>query len=102
MKSSRLMYVPISAMAVAFAWSSLVAEPQRNGTPYPLPASQVAARSWQVDAGQVFGLPPGQVERAMTERDWQKHQRTMAAMRPVQRARYQQDVRARLLKQAQG
>ena len=102
MKSSRLISVPIGAMAVAFAWSSLVAEPQRDPTAYPLPATEVAPYNWQADAGQVFGLLPTQVETAMTEQEWQVHQKKMVVMPPEQRARYQQEVRARILKQVQG
>jgi len=102
MKRSRLMLVPIGAMAVAFAWSSLVAEPQRESTPYPLPTTEVAPYNWQADAGQIFGVPPAQVESAMTEQEWQAHQKKMVVMPPEQRARYQQEVRARILKQVQG
>lgn len=102
MKSPRLIYVPICAMAVAFAWSSLMAEPQRVLTAYPLPATETAPYNWQADAGQVFGLLPTQVETAMTEQEWQVHQQKMVVMPPEQRARYQQDVRARILKQVQG
>ena len=102
MKNPRLMYVPIAAMAVAFVWSSLVAGPEPELTPYPLPAPEVAAYNWQADAGQVFGLLPAHIESAMTEQEWQAHQRKMLAMRPEQRARYQQDVGVRILKQVQG
>jgi hypothetical protein len=102
MKRSRLILVPIGAMAVAFAWSSLVAEPQRESTPYPLPTTEVAPYNWQADAGQVFGVPPAQVENAMTEREWQAHQKKMVVMPPAQRARYQHEVRARILRQVQG
>ena len=102
MKSSRLMYVPIGAMAVAFAWSSLVTEPQRELTPYPLPATEVAPYNWQADAGQIFGVPPAQVGSAMTKQEWQVHQEKMVVMQPEQRARYQQEVRARILRQVQG
>lgn len=102
MKGSRLLYVPIGAMAVAFAWSSLTAEPQRETAPYPLPEMEVSAYNWQADAGQIFGLLPTQVGSAMTEEEWQAHQRKMVAMRPAQRVQYQQEVRARILKQIQG
>ena len=97
MKGSRLKYVPIGAMAVAFAWSSLVAEPQRESTPYPLPATEVAPSNWQADAGQIFGVPPAQVESAMTEQEWQVHQKKMVAMQPEQRARYQKEVRQQIV-----
>jgi hypothetical protein len=102
MKSSRLIFVPIGAMAVAFAWSFLVAEPQRELTPYPLPATEVVPYNWQADAGQIFGLLPAQVESAMTEQEWQAHQKKMVVMHPEQRAQYQQEVRARILRQVQG
>jgi hypothetical protein len=102
MNNSRLICVPIGAMAMAFVWSSWMAEPQREMASYPLPATEVAAYNWQADAGQVFGLLPNQVEIAMTEREWQDHQKKMIVMPPKQRARYQQEVRARILKQVQG
>jgi hypothetical protein len=38
----------------------------------------------------------------MTEQEWQAHQKKMVVMPPEQRARYQQEVRARILKQVQG
>jgi hypothetical protein len=102
MRNSRLTCVPIAAMAVAFVWSSLVAGPESELTPYPLPAAEVAAYNWQADAGQVFGLLPAHIESAMTEQEWQTHQKKMLAMRPEQRVRYQQDVRVRILKQVEG
>jgi hypothetical protein len=102
MKNSRVIYVPIGAVAVAFAWSLLVAEPQRSVSPYPLPATEVAPYNWQADAGQVFGLLPTQIESAMTEEEWQTHQKKMVVMKPDQRVRYQQEVRSRILKQVQG
>ena len=102
MKNPRLIYVPIGAMAVAFAWSFLAAEPQRELTQYPLPATATAPYNWQADAGQIFGLLPTQVERVMTEQEWQAHQKKMAVMPPAQRVQYQQEVRTRILKQVQG
>ena len=96
MKRSRLILVPIGAMAVAFAWSSLVAEPQRESTPYPLPTTEVAPYNWQADAGQIFGVPPAQVESAMTEQEWQAHQKKMVVMPPEQRHGINRKCRARI------
>ena len=102
MRDFRLSVVPLMAMVVAFGWSFLVAEPQATLTPYPLPAQNQVASHWQQDAGEALGLRPALVERAMTEREWEAHQKKMRVMRPEERERYQQAVRSRILKQAQG
>ncbi|OGB93897.1 MAG: hypothetical protein A2Z31_04360 [candidate division NC10 bacterium RBG_16_65_8] len=101
MRDFRLSVVPLTAMAVAFGWSFLTAEPQANLTPYPLPAQEMAS-TWQQNAGQTLGLQPALVERAMTEREWEAHQKKMRVMRPEERDLYQQAVRSRVLRQAQG
>lgn len=101
MNESRLSVIPVLAMVVAFGWSLLVAEPQASLTPYPLPAQEMAS-NWQQDAGEALGVGPALVGRAMTEREWEAHQEKMQAMRPEERERYQQTVRSRILKQAQG
>lgn len=102
MKNFRFFVVPVAAMAVAFVWSSMVADPQAVLTPYPLPAQEMAAHNWQQDAGDTFGLRPTQVGSAMTEREWEAHQKKMWVMMPAEREQYQQNVRAHILKQAQG
>lgn len=101
MRVSRLFAVPVIAMVVAFCWSFLAAEPTSTLTPYPLPAQEVAS-TWQQDAGESLGLRPALVERAMTEREWEALRQKMNAMRPDERARYQQAVRSRILKQVEG
>jgi hypothetical protein len=102
MKSFRFFVVPVAAMAVAFVWSSMITAPQAVLTPYPLPAQKIAADDWQRDAGETFGLRPAQVGSAMTEREWETHQKRMWVMMPEEREQYQQNVRITILKQAQG
>lgn len=102
MKGVRFFVVPVVAMVVAFVWSSMVAGPQAPLTPYPLPAQKMATHEWQQDAGEAFGLRPAQVGSAMTEREWETHQKKMWVMMPEERERYQQDVRTSILKQARG
>jgi hypothetical protein len=102
MKSFRFFVVPVAAMAVAFVWSSMVTAPQGALTPYPLPAQKIAVGDWQRDAGDTFGLRPAQVGSAMTEREWETHQKKMWVMMPAEREQYQQNVRTTILKQAQG
>jgi|WetSurMetagenome_2_1015567.scaffolds.fasta_scaffold17797_4 hypothetical protein len=102
MKSFRFFVVPVAAMAVAFVWSSMVTAPQGVLTPYPLPAQKIAVDDWQRDAGDTFGLRPAQVGSAMTEREWETHQKKMWVMMPAEREQYQQNVRTTILKQAQG
>jgi hypothetical protein len=102
MKNFRFFVVPVVAMAVAFVWSSMVTAPQAVLAPYPLPAQKMAGHDWQQDAGATFGLRPAQVGGAMTEREWETHQRKLWVMMPEEREQYQQNVRTNILKQARG
>jgi hypothetical protein len=100
-KGSRLFAIPVIAMVVAYGWSFLASEPARTLTAYPLPAQEVAS-AWQQDAGEALGLRPALVERAMTEQEWETLRAKLNGMRPDERERYQQAVRSRILRQAQG
>jgi hypothetical protein len=102
MKKFRYFVLPIAAMAVAFVWSLMLAGPQGQRVPYPLPNQELVSLDWQQEAEQAFGLRPGQGAHAMTQQEWESHQRKMWAMPPKERERYQQEVRVRILGQVKG
>ena len=48
--NTKILFVPIAAMLVAFAWSMLTGGPVQPGNPYPLPANYAAVASADVEA----------------------------------------------------
>jgi len=97
--------IMLGAIAVAAAWGTLSQGPEPVRVPYPLPAdAQASSGEWAEQAERAFGLTAGTVGQAMTEAEWQAHQRKMSAMQPQERSRYQEVVRqqiAQRLKQKQ-
>ena len=102
MKNTGFYVLPLLAMVVPFAWSAMTVAPEVTLAPYPLPAQEQVASDWPRTAGLALGLHPALVERAMTQREWKAFEKKMQVMRPGERQRYQAEVRARVLKRAQG